>query len=176
MPSRHDALTLCWQAIVARQFGRSSTTHGMSHLCDTTLARQAVPRDNVLARNASAPLSIYPLLNLPEQCFRWAHCTSTRRMLGGQGFPMIRVFATLCFTGFRSLGGHASARRVSHKPCSARLIVSANLCTASQCPNSHSCARSHNWGFPKIDLEGPSNRQIRSKPSPDQNHPVSWVH
>ena len=46
-----------------------------------------------------------------------AHCASTRSILGARCFQnghFGRIFSTLYFTVFQSLGRHASARRVSH--------------------------------------------------------------
>ena len=53
-------------------------------------------------------------------CFWWSHCASTRRILGARCFRnghFRRMSSTLSFTVFQTLGGHASARRMSHKPC-----------------------------------------------------------
>ena len=57
----------------------------------------------------------------------------------------------LYFAVFQSLGGHASARRVSHKPCfrQAHCFVQGPLRFLLVPPNP-TCALSHVWGFPKV--------------------------
>ena len=61
------------------------------------------------------------------QCFLWAHCTSTGNMLGAlcyHGEHVGCISSTVYVTMFPSIGGHASARRVSHCRASARCIPS----------------------------------------------------
>ena len=64
-------------------------------------------------------------------------------------WPLWENFSsTLYFTIFRSLGGHASARRVSHELCfcQAHCFVQGPLRFLPVPPNP-TCARSHTWGF-----------------------------
>ena len=82
-----------------------------------------------------------------EQCFRWVHCASTRCILGARRFQnrhFRRISSTLVF---QSLGGHASAKRVSHKPCfrQAHCFRKGPLRFLPVPPNP-TCARSHIWG------------------------------
>ena len=60
-----------------------------------------------------------------------------------------RILSTLCFTVFQRLGGHASARRVSHEPCfrQAHCFVQGPLRFFPVLPNP-TCTRSHIWGLP----------------------------
>ena len=100
------------------------------------------------------------------QCFRRAHCASTRRILGARCFQnghFGRISSTLYFTVFRSFGGHGSARRVSLEPCfrQAHCFVQGPLHFLPVPPNP-TCARSHIWGFLKIvvtfSVPSPSHR------------------
>ena len=73
----------------------------------------------------------------------WAHGASFQNGHFG------RISSTLYFTVFQSLGGHASAGRVSHEPCfrQAHCFVQGPLHFRPMPPNL-TCARSRIWGFP----------------------------
>ena len=80
------------------------------------------------------------------------HCASTKRILGARCFQnghFGRIFSTLYFTVFQSLGGHASARRVSHEPCfcQAHCFVQGPLRFFPVLPKP-TCTCSHIWGLP----------------------------
>ena len=87
------------------------------------------------------------MLPVGALCFYQAHFGRTCFQNGHFG----RISSTLYFTVFWSLGGHASARRVSHGPCfrQAHCFVQWPLRFLSVPPNP-ACARSHIWGFPIV--------------------------
>ena len=83
-----------------------------------------------------------------------AHCASTSRILGARASKMATLGASLllCILQvFQSLGGHASARRVSHEPCfrETKCLVQGPVRFLPALPNP-TCARSHIWGFPSL--------------------------
>ena len=85
------------------------------------------------------------MLPVGALCFYQAHFGRTCFQNSHFG----RISSTLYFTVFRSLGGHASARRVSHEPCfrQAHCFVQGSLRFLPVPPNPR-CARFHIWGFP----------------------------
>ena len=86
------------------------------------------------------------VLPVGASCFYRAHWAHGAFQHGHFG----RISSTLYFTVFRSLGGHTSARRVSHQPCcrQAHCLMQAPLRFLPVPPNP-TCARSHTWGFPR---------------------------
>ena len=89
-------------------------------------------------------VAMYPVGAL---CFYQAHFGRTVLPNGHFG----RICSTLYFTVFQNLGGHASARRVSHEPCfrQAHCFVQGPLRFLPLPPNP-TCARSHIGGFPNL--------------------------
>ena len=73
-----------------------------------------------------------------------------------------RIFSTLYFTVFQSLGGHASARRVSHEPCfrQAHCFVQGPLRFFPVLPNP-TCTRSDIWGLPMSAYSGETIFAVR---------------
>ena len=64
---------------------------------------------------------------------------------------------------FQSLGGHASSRRMSHKPCfrQAHCFMQRPLRFLRVLPNP-TCARSHIWGFPRTLSPVENIQKLRS--------------
>ena len=148
------------------RWGRSSKggeVGGRIHPSRTGIAHQEFLNSNVLNSSLilkriidceAREVGWFPSGVSGLQCFRWAHCASTRRILGARCFQnghFGRISSTLYFTVFQSLGGHASARRVSHEPCfcQAHCFVQGRLRFLPVTPNP-TCARSHIWGFRRI--------------------------
>ena len=77
----------------------------------------------------------------------WAHDASKMATLGASSTLHCNLHN---FTVFQSLGGHASASRVSHEPCfcQAHCFVQGPLRFLIVPPNNPTCARSHIWGLP----------------------------
>ena len=89
------------------------------------------------------------MLPVGALCFYQAHFGRTCFQNGHFG----RISSTQYFTVFRSLGGHASARRVSQEPCfrQAHCFVR-GLLRFHPVPPNPTCAHSHIWGFPSVWL------------------------
>ena len=91
------------------------------------------------------------MLPVGALCFYQAHF----RRMGFQNGHFGRISFTLYFTVFRNLGRHASARRMSHKPCfrQAHRFMQGPL-RFLPVPSNPTCARSHIWGFPRDMVVG----------------------
>ena len=79
-------------------------------------------------------------------CLHQAHFRRTMLLNGHFG----RISSTLYFTVFQSLGGHASVRHVSHKPCfrQAHCFMHGRFSLCPQFPHAHI------WSFPITPTNG----------------------